>query len=138
VAVFLLDTDHVSLYQRGDNQVTAAVLARSPTELGVTIITAEEQLRGRLAQIQRARTGAERVRAYFFLNSTLAYFANVSIYDFDDAAEQQFQQLRSRTRIGTQDLRIAAIALATGSVLVTRNTRDFALVPDLKTEDWSI
>ena len=55
------------------------------------------------------------------------------------AAAQQFQLLHAqRIRIGTQDLRIAAIALANNCIVVTRNRRDFARVPDLTIEDWTI
>jgi predicted nucleic acid-binding protein len=35
------------------------------------------------------------------------------------------------------DLKIAAIAIATGSTLLSRNRRDFAKVTGLKCEDWS-
>ena len=40
-------------------------------------------------------------------------------------------------RIGTRDLRIAATVLAVGGILLTRNRRDFGLIPDLTIEDWS-
>ena len=61
------------------------------------------------------------------------------VVPFDQAAEDQFQLLRSqKIRIGTQDLKIAAIALANNLIVVTRNQRDFGKVPGLTVEDWSV
>ena len=57
--MFILDTDHLSLFQRRDPHVTARVLATSALELATTVITVEEQVRGRL---ERVRPCAKRYR----------------------------------------------------------------------------
>ncbi len=38
--------------------------------------------------------------------------------------------------IGTQDMKIAAIALVPDALLLSRNTVDFARVPGLRVESW--
>ena len=40
------------------------------------------------------------------------------------------------TPIGNNDTAIAGHAIATGSILVTNNLREFSRVPDLEVEDW--
>lgn len=45
--------------------------------------------------------------------------------------------VRVKIKIGRMDLRIAAVALEHGTILVSRNTRDFRKVPALQIEDWS-
>ncbi|MCP4106391.1 MAG: type II toxin-antitoxin system VapC family toxin [Desulfobacteraceae bacterium] len=57
---------------------------------------------------------------------------------YDSGAEAYFQTLcKRKIRIGTQDLKIAAIALNHDATVVTRNKRDFERIPSLKIEDWS-
>jgi predicted nucleic acid-binding protein len=52
--------------------------------------------------------------------------------------DEEFQRLCvRRVRIGTMDLKIAAIALANDATLLSRNLPDFAKVPGLRVEDWS-
>ena len=137
--MFILDTDHVSLFQRHDPHVSARVLATPPQELATTVITVEEQLRGRLERVRRARSDAEVVRAYHNLLATSLYFRTITTIGFDEQAQTIFRRLRVQgIRIGTQDLRIAAITPSHGATLVTRNGQDFATIPSLNIEDWSL
>ena len=65
-------------------------------------------------------------------------FRTFPLLPFDDAALSIAEaRRRSGSKIGTMDLRIAAIALANNLTLVTRNVRDFELVEGLKLEDWT-
>ncbi len=65
-------------------------------------------------------------------------YCSINILDFDEQSAMEFQQLRkNKTRLGTMDLRIASIALATQATLLTRNLSDFIKVPGLKIEDWT-
>jgi tRNA(fMet)-specific endonuclease VapC len=136
--MYILDTDHISLFQRRDTAVLARVLTTPAVELATTVITVEEQLRGRLAQVRRARSDAEVVRSYHSLLATIVYFQTITVIAFDESAQAIFNCLRAqRPRVGTQDLRIAAIALSQEATLVTRNQHDFAGIPSLSIEDWS-
>ena len=137
--MFILDTDHISLFQRHHPRVSARVLATPPLELATTIVTVEEQLRGRLERVRGARTDEEVVRAYQNLLATVLYFRTITVIGFDEQSQVIFQSLRAqRMRIGTQDLRIAAITLRQGATLVTRNREDFVAISSLQTEDWSL
>jgi hypothetical protein len=88
------------------------------------------------------QAGFEPLRAHFLkippVNRTLEFLCNFTALKFDVHAEAYFQTLREqKIRIGTQDLKIAAIALSQGAVVVTRNERDFGKIPGLKVEDWT-
>jgi tRNA(fMet)-specific endonuclease VapC len=136
--IFLLDTDHVTLDQRGHPLVRTRMQATGSAQVRISIITVEEQLRGWLAVARGAATGERRVLAYHRLRLAIEYFASVTLVDYDRAADALVTDLRGQgVRIGTQDLRIAAIALTQGMTLVTRNRRDFDQIPGLQMEDWS-
>lgn len=52
-------------------------------------------------------------------------------------AAVQFKALRKeRVRIGTQDLKIASIALTNDALLLSANLRDFEQVRGLQVENW--
>ncbi len=79
------------------------------------------------------------ILAYANLEATLEFFRNVKTLGIDQNVIHIYEDLiRQRIRIGTQDLRIAAIVLSANGILVTRNHRDFEKVPNLRLEDWTI
>lgn len=135
---YILDTDHVSLLQRGNVAIAARLDALAATAVAITMITADEQLQGRLTIIRRARSQVDIVRGYERLYETLRFYNSVALVLYDAVAAARFDDMRRQgIRIGTQDLRIAAIVLTQGTTLLTRNTRDFSQIPGLITEDWS-
>jgi tRNA(fMet)-specific endonuclease VapC len=139
---YLLDTDHVSLLERGDWLVSQRFQQVSQETVATSVITLEEQIQGWFNEIRKASAGAQPRRlkiAYRSLSRTIQYLSQFQHFDFDEAAYDRWRTLRQQgVRIGTQDLRIAAIALNHSCILVTRNQQDFAQVPDLQIENWSI
>lgn len=132
----IFDTDHISLLQRRNANVIARLERISLDERAVTIITVIEQIQGRLAVIHHATSEADVARGCERLQETMGFYASIYVLPYDVEAQLQFTHLRrQQVRIGTQDLRIAAIALSKNATLVTRNTRDFAKVPGLHLDD---
>jgi tRNA(fMet)-specific endonuclease VapC len=78
-----------------------------------------------------------RIRQYELLSQSIKLFVQFPLVPFDQAAATNFQRLRA-VRIGTQDRKIASIALANQLIQVTANRRDFSRVPGLVMEDWSV
>jgi tRNA(fMet)-specific endonuclease VapC len=139
MTLWILDTDHISLFQTGHPSVINRIHSIDPTNLAVTIVSLEEQMYGRLNRIRRAKSTEDLTLAYLNLNRTLAYFKTISVLDFDSESAACYQEMvNKRIRIGTQDLKIAAIAKSRSAIIVTRNYRDFKKIPELQIEDWSI
>ncbi len=139
MTLYVLDTDHVSLAQREHPAVLRRLATKPVIEIAATIVTAEEQMRGWLKAIRRAAQDKERLLwAYAGLRRALDYFKSARLLDFDEPAFEHYADLRrQKIRVGTQDLRIAAVTMTTGGILVTRNARDFSRIPGLAVEDWS-
>jgi tRNA(fMet)-specific endonuclease VapC len=140
MTLWILDTDHISLWQRQHELVLARLDEIGVENIAVTVITVEEQFRGRLDQVRRANSEAARISAYGWLRETTLFFGRLSqVLAWSAEAERCYIELKQqRIKIGAQDLRIAAIALATEGTVITRNCRDFEQVPGLKIEDWTV
>jgi tRNA(fMet)-specific endonuclease VapC len=55
VTLWILDTDHISLLQRGHPAVEKRIRSINLNDIAITIISVEEQLYGRLNNIRRAK-----------------------------------------------------------------------------------
>lgn len=140
--MIILDTDCMSLLQREkilDSSRLRQNLDKFLAEhICTTIISFEEQMRGWLSFVARAKTTDEMIFAYDRLHRSLGNYRTATVLDFDEKAAQEFKSLKSqKIRIGTMDLRIAAIAIANNAILVSRNLRDFEQVPYLTVKDWT-
>jgi tRNA(fMet)-specific endonuclease VapC len=138
--VLILDTDHLTEIQRGLAAGGRLVerLSASGEETAITIVSAEEQLRGWLAQIARTRDPVREIPAYQRLRELLAFFASWTVLPWTQEAAEIFQMLRAAgIRIGSMDLKIACIALAQNATVSTRNLSHFEKVPGLRAEDWA-
>lgn len=136
--MYILDTDHISLFLQNNSVVKQRISIISSKELATTIVSVQEQTRGWLNVINQCGDSDRVLWGYTGLSKAVQFFNTVRVLQFDRAAYHIFLGLKGqKIRVGTQDLRIAAIALSVGGAIVTRNQRDFGRIPSLTIEDWT-
>src|SRR5438477_12440872 len=129
MSLYVLDTDTLSLYERGNAAVCNHVASHDPRDVATTIITVEEQINGWYAVLRKARKPDEIATAYRRFTAGIGFVGGLHLYSYAESAVLRFQQLRKlKLNIGATDLRIAAIVLENAAILVTRNLRDFGRV----------
>lgn len=138
--LWIMDTDYLSQLQRGDQRILAHLAQIKPPSIGITIITVEEQIRGRLAKIRQVETMKNRqemILAYQNLEVTVEDFKNYPIFDFTSDANHYYTELlQQKLKIGRQDQKIAAITISVNGILLTRNDRDFSQISNLNIEKF--
>jgi tRNA(fMet)-specific endonuclease VapC len=138
--MLVLDTDHVTEYQRGTSAEAHRLKQRldlATEPYATTIVTVEEILRGWMAAIHRVREPRHQINAYARLQQLFRFFATWNVLAWSETAADAYDSLRrTKIRVGTMDLKIASIALASDATLLTRNATDFRRIPGLRVEDW--
>jgi tRNA(fMet)-specific endonuclease VapC len=137
--MLVLDTDHLTElgYRTEPGLRLEDRLHRSKEDVIITVVTAEEAMKGRLARLAATNDVAEQVAGYQHFARTIHLIAEFTLLPWDDESAARFKQLRGQgVRIGTADLKIACIAIEHEALLLTRNTVDFAKVPGLRFENW--
>jgi tRNA(fMet)-specific endonuclease VapC len=137
--MYLLDTDTLTHLHAGNANVVERLTSVADEDVGITIITKVEVLRGRIDYLIKAETGESLLKAQELLFRTEALLNDLLIVPVDRSASNEFDRLRSEAKfrkVGRADLLIASITLANRATLVTRNLRHFKQIPGLKLENW--
>ena len=131
--MYLLDTNIVSYWMRGDLDLIERIRSHAPRDLALSTITLAEIWYGIEKSPHKKR---ERQRKIQQIN------AELRVYPFDEVAARKYavnraELERNGTVISERDTQIASIAKAHGLVVVTHNTREFGRVSGLRVEDWA-
>ena len=95
----------------------------SPSDFYLSFVSVHEQMLGANKYIAQVRTRSSVIRGYQMIESAILDYNQFHILPFDEPAAIKFDELRKLgIRIGTMDLRIAAIALSHAVAVLTRNT----------------
>jgi tRNA(fMet)-specific endonuclease VapC len=139
--MIILDTDHLSILEYPESALcdalTSAMSRSADRAFVATAVSVEEEFRGWLAAIHRARNVHGQILYYTRLVGLVRFFNKWQILPFNEPAADWFEALRKqRIRIATQDLKIASIALESDALLLSANLRDFERVPGLRVANW--
>jgi tRNA(fMet)-specific endonuclease VapC len=128
---FLLDTNIVSdLMRNPQGPVTQRIRAVGESHIATSVIVAAE-----------LRYGAEKRGSPRLTAQLAAILGALKVLPFEAPADLIYGQLRARLEragrpIGSNDLLIAAQAIALGRTLVTDNEGEFGRIAELPRENW--
>jgi len=129
---YVLDTDIISYFIKGDLQVSRKILMAEPNSLFTTSVNCSELLFGVMTAPHNSKK---------LLKDATEFLETVEVIDFDRRAAEIFASLKADlTRKGQiikdLDLMIAAVTLANNAILVTNNTKHFERIKKLKIANW--
>ena len=131
--MYLLDTNIISYWMRGDKRVIDRIKKHSPSDLALSTVTLAEILYG----IERSPMKKKERRLKIEQISSL-----LGLYSFDEAAAWKYAVIRAQLEregmvISERDTQIASIAMANKLTVVTHNVKEFVRIGKLKVEDWA-
>jgi tRNA(fMet)-specific endonuclease VapC len=92
--LYLLDTNHVTVLDRGgDNAIRLSerLDKLEPSSIAVSIVTYEEQMRGWLAHIHKAKSMDRQAAGYQRLEQMLEFYCGMSLLPFSGTVLDVFQ-----------------------------------------------
>jgi tRNA(fMet)-specific endonuclease VapC len=137
--MILLDTDTVTHFSYGNENVRRKIEEAGDEELAIAIIARNEILRGRAESLLKAANEEELRKAAERFQQAEELLSDFVTVGFDENSIKHFGRIRKQKnlkKMGRADMLIACIALARSAVLVTRNTKDYKDVPGLRIANW--
>ncbi|MFH1351043.1 MAG: type II toxin-antitoxin system VapC family toxin [Pseudomonadota bacterium] len=131
--MYLLDTNVVSYWMRGDEKLIKKIRSHKPSDLSICTITLAEIYYG------IEKSPFKRIERR---NKIESIYSQLEIYPFDDLAARKYSIIRTQLEkdgklISERDLQIASIAMANKLIVVTHNVKEFKRIVNLDVEDWA-
>ncbi len=131
--MYLLDTNIISYWIRGDKKVIGRIKKHAPDDLSLSTITLAEILFG----IEKSPMKKKERRLKIKQISSL-----LGLYSFDELATGKYAVIRAQLEregmvISERDTQIASIAMANKLTVVHHNVKEFGCIGNLKVEDWA-
>ena len=130
--MYLLDTNIVSYWMRGDPHLINKIKSYSPSDLSLSTIKLAEIYYGiekSPVKKKERRLKIEHIKS------------ELDIFPFNEQAAVKYGVIRAALEkrgkpISERDTQIASIALANNLCLVTHNKKEFSRISKLQIEDW--
>lgn len=131
--MYLLDTNIVSYWMRGDKKLINKIKSHKPSELSICTVTLAEIYYG----IEKSPVKKKERR-----HKIERISSQLEIYPFDELAARKYSIIRNQLEkdgsvISERDLQIASIAMANKLIVVTHNIKEFDRIVKLEVEDWA-
>lgn len=130
--MLLLHTNVCVEVLRGNRAVAERLAAHTPSQIVICSVVYAELQHGARASAAVARN----------LRSVEAFCLPFASLPFNDDCARIYGQVRAQlqrlgTKLGSNDLMIAATALKAGATLVTNDVHEFLRVPELSVVSWA-
>ena len=129
--MYVLDTNTLIYFFRGDGAVAERLLATPPADIALPAVVVFELETG----IAKSSDPAKRRGQLDQLLQVVAVLP-FGVEEAKAAAVLRARLEKKGTPIGPIDTLIAGTAVANRAILVSRNVREFGRVPGLAVEDW--
>lgn len=129
--MYLLDTNTLIYFFKGQENVAARLLETPPTEIAIPSIVLYELYVG----IEKSESPEKRSQQL----QNLADIIPITPFGTKEAKSAAIIRAnleKKGTPIGPYDIMIAGTALSNNNILVTHNTTEFIRIPDIQLEDW--